>query len=384
MFDNLSLTVPFRPHLSLESCLYEFVRPEKIDGFVCGRCSILAAIAALKSAPGPKEEKAAREAELRDLLNAADVEDLLPQHNIPKVASPLAFKEMKIVKPPQVLCLHLNRLTIHPMTGELVKNSTPVAIPEYLDITRYQHFPTKEVFRLVSVVVHLGLSYDRGHYVVYRSLPFLDRSARGSGASSPPPPSASSSSSSSLSRSPSATTLARTTKSNSGRIFSRTSLSSPRRVPEAADVFDDEPPADALSSSMLSQSALQTPSERLDSSGMGTPAYLSRSTSSIGLTSVSSPFLWRSVPSLASLESPLTLMMKEDSRGPRAPREESAQAKPAESDPASSSPFGASRLMRPVDNAFWVRISDAEVEFASKEEVLSCEAYLLFYEKVSV
>jgi len=90
IFDNLSLTVPFRGGVSLESCLFEYVRAEKIEGFVCARCSILAAIASLEKIPGSRAEKAARLAELQDLLKTSDAEDLLVRASLVTVVSTLS------------------------------------------------------------------------------------------------------------------------------------------------------------------------------------------------------------------------------------------------------------------------------------------------------
>jgi len=258
------------------------------------------------------------------------------------------------VKAPQVLCLHLNRLTIHPMTGELVKNNTPVAIPEFLDLKKYQHFPTTEVFRLISVVVHLGLSHDRGHYVVYRSLPFLDKTGESASGSRP-----------ATEASP---------RSNSERILFRGRR--PTRTAEAGDALDldGEPFAEATSASML------LPGESLDLADSGTdvpPHHLSRSMSSIGLgvsgslLSPSSSHLRRSVTTAVSQDSLLKAVTP-------------AKEEPTTQVPAKTGRTPPASLSRPLENRFWVRISDSDVAFATADEVLNCVGYLVFYEKVSL
>jgi hypothetical protein len=92
----------------LEDCLSDFVRAERLDGFICAKCSILNAMSAIDNSVDAMGKGVAREnrtievisrkEELRSLLDKHEAEDSLASHNVPKVVSSMVFKEMKIVK----------------------------------------------------------------------------------------------------------------------------------------------------------------------------------------------------------------------------------------------------------------------------------------------
>jgi len=51
----------------------------------------------------------------------------------------------------------------------VAKNHCIVDFPFLLNMSNFQYFPKQECYKLSSVVVHIGDSYQSGHYVVYRN-----------------------------------------------------------------------------------------------------------------------------------------------------------------------------------------------------------------------
>ena len=80
-------------------------------------------------------------------------------------------KQSSLVKTPQILCIHLNRVTFSQMGTEIL-NDTPVLFPNVLDLASCIESisPGSQRYRLASLVEHHGFTPHSGHYVAYKKL----------------------------------------------------------------------------------------------------------------------------------------------------------------------------------------------------------------------
>lgn len=83
---------------------------------------------------------------------------------------------MQIVKPPSILCVHINRVVYSPMGNEVL-NSTKVDFPIEFDLSEI--VPTNELaesnniesrYKLAAMIEHVGLTPHSGHYMAYKRL----------------------------------------------------------------------------------------------------------------------------------------------------------------------------------------------------------------------
>lgn len=144
MTDCLPLTLPIAPICSLEDCLREYTRMERLSDLTCQRCSlertlggIQDQIAQMQQVPKTNKRKKVLKRKatiLRNALsgNVGDVQGV----NIIKVTSPLATKQVMIARPPPTLVIHLSR-SMHSFSGYVQRNHCQVRFPEVLDLTPY-------------------------------------------------------------------------------------------------------------------------------------------------------------------------------------------------------------------------------------------------------
>ena len=85
-------------------------------------------------------------------------------------------RSMQLVRAPEGLCVHINRVTYSPM-GMEVLNSAPVQIPK--SFTLSEILPEKELsdsnnvdtrYTLGALVEHVGFTPHSGHYIAYKRL----------------------------------------------------------------------------------------------------------------------------------------------------------------------------------------------------------------------
>ncbi|KAG0334129.1 hypothetical protein BG000_008604 [Podila horticola] len=172
-FDNLSLTVPPQLLCTLENCLDAFIHLDTISDFNCRKCTLLSSSRELgkkieqlqnPSAPAPTLDTDADAEDddttvtsvskpdnnaLRILISqleetkakideclATNIEMDLSPIELTQVRSKKTTKHSMIAKPPQALCLHLNRSMFMP-SGQLDKNPCKVVFQPVLDFTPF-------------------------------------------------------------------------------------------------------------------------------------------------------------------------------------------------------------------------------------------------------
>ncbi|KAK3827378.1 MAG: hypothetical protein J3R72DRAFT_374161, partial [Linnemannia gamsii] len=154
-FDSLSLTVPLQvPQIyscSLEQCLDSFIHLDTISDFNCRKCTLLGASMDLgrKIEQGKKIQKQREQKELeakeqqvmeqsQHQMNASTTTTCPTdnQHQLTPVQSKRTTKHSMVAKPPQALCLHLNR-SMFTSSGQMAKNPCKVVFESRLDFTRF-------------------------------------------------------------------------------------------------------------------------------------------------------------------------------------------------------------------------------------------------------
>ncbi|KAF9111498.1 hypothetical protein BGX27_004837 [Mortierella sp. AM989] len=227
-FDNLSLTVPLQYSCSLEDCLDSFINLDTITDFNCRKCTVMSASKDLeqKIEQGKKaladiekrqsnsdgtdsihsenghgqgqgetngdiklangnstKRRSSAEPTTKSKISLADMERLKEQvdqclaNNIEMDLSPLELtpvrskkttKNSMIAKPPQALCLHLNR-SMFTGAGQMAKNPCRVIFGERLDFTRFTtsgHLTmvaTKSMSRRGSITNSIHGAVDPNH-----------------------------------------------------------------------------------------------------------------------------------------------------------------------------------------------------------------------------
>ncbi|GJJ71528.1 ubiquitin carboxyl-terminal hydrolase 1 [Entomortierella parvispora] len=189
-FDSLSLTVPMQFACSLEDCLDAFIHLDTINDFNCRKCTLLSAsqdlelkikqgkqklalqkekrqdqdsVSTLATDESPENENSREKVadggvmdkkpskskgitiNLEEMQSLKDKVDECLANNIEMDLSPIELKAIKskkttkhsmIAKPPQALCLHLNRSMFTP-SGQIGKNPCRVQFGAELDFTRF-------------------------------------------------------------------------------------------------------------------------------------------------------------------------------------------------------------------------------------------------------
>ncbi|KAF9972360.1 hypothetical protein BGZ73_004548 [Actinomortierella ambigua] len=197
-FDNLSLTIPMRYSCTIEECLDDFVHLDTIHDFNCRKCTVVNALEEVnqiidntqrrlvaletssngssqvssngkqgsssdsststdskdKSTSTSMQRRSSGTAKLDESRIRANLEQALQwrakiqeclQHNIEMDLTPIELtpvrskrttKHSMIAKPPQALCLHLNRSTFTPV-GTIAKNPCRVRFKRTLDFTPF-------------------------------------------------------------------------------------------------------------------------------------------------------------------------------------------------------------------------------------------------------
>lgn len=208
-FNNISLSLPFRASCTLEECLLSYITIESLQDVVCRKCSLQTTLkkaeddercqnhrrksfgkTKAKSKPKPltkNSPSAVRIQKLKQVLKYNIEEELGPDFPVERVVSHHCTKQVMFAKPPQVLCLHLNRSAYFP-NGSISKNPCKVKFPEFLDLSPFcttghlvlgpqsplsipdsGSYP-RHIYRLQAVIVHYG-SHSYGHFVTYRRKP---------------------------------------------------------------------------------------------------------------------------------------------------------------------------------------------------------------------
>lgn len=206
-FNNISLSLPFRASCTLEECLLSYITIESLQDVVCRKCSLQTTLKKAeddercinqrrknpgkgKSKPKlcPKDSSTTlRIQKLKQVLKYNIEEELGSDFPIERVVSHHCTKQVMFAKPPQVLCLHLNRSAYFP-NGSISKNPCKVKFPEFLDLSPFcttghlvlgpqsplsipdsGSYP-RHIYRLQAVIVHYG-SHSYGHFVTYRRKP---------------------------------------------------------------------------------------------------------------------------------------------------------------------------------------------------------------------
>eukprot|EP00742_Colponemidia_sp_Colp-10_P009704 GILJ01010610.1.p1 GENE.GILJ01010610.1~~GILJ01010610.1.p1 ORF type:complete len:508 (+),score=64.29 GILJ01010610.1:44-1567(+) len=197
-----SLTPPFlTSQLKLESCLRDFAKTEFIEEYTCVVCSALATLEHLSQLRKQRlvkmhdvkaiEALDEQKGKITKLLSQSDpdLEELTNLCRVPssnQILAPLvrikvrAFKKLSIGRAPNVLCLHLRRLT-HDIHGRVRKDSRFVQFPMEFDLSNFlqseSHLHPSTTsstsrssmlrYRLCAVIEHQG-GARAGHYTTYR------------------------------------------------------------------------------------------------------------------------------------------------------------------------------------------------------------------------
>jgi len=83
---------------------------------------------------------------------------------------------MHLIKPPDILCVHINRVAYSPMGVEIL-NSARVRYPSVFSLDEVM--PNKVLnessggessYRLAAMVEHVGVTPHSGHYLAYKRL----------------------------------------------------------------------------------------------------------------------------------------------------------------------------------------------------------------------
>ncbi|KAF5745178.1 ubiquitin carboxyl-terminal hydrolase 27 [Tripterygium wilfordii] len=119
----------------LEDCLKKFTAAEKVENYRCNRCWHIAAIRYL-SVLGATEADIER-------LRMCDDQDSCNCQRIPHIEKlpwsnniPCTIKQLFIARFPKILCIHLQRAAVN-MFGEPVKLQGHIAFPLVLDLSRF-------------------------------------------------------------------------------------------------------------------------------------------------------------------------------------------------------------------------------------------------------
>ena len=148
-----------RCSVSLFDCLDLYFAEEDLTEVACAQCSLQS----YKSSLSNTEANAAFFSSF--YVNNDKLFDALgPLYRV-KVN---ATKVLKLSRLPEVLVLHLIRRVYDMVSGNMLKLSVKVDFTPVLDLSSYcwGHDEGKALFRLVSVVVHIG-NADAGHYMNY-------------------------------------------------------------------------------------------------------------------------------------------------------------------------------------------------------------------------
>jgi len=133
-FIDLSLSIPVKKNCSLEECLEDWTKSELIEDVECSQCK--------------------------------DHQKYSLKNGFLTTFRGDASKQLKIVRPPESLCLHIHRLVTDHWC-RIKKLDEHVAFQEQLDLTPYCVCTDPVKYQLISVVVHNGRN-GNGHYSTYR------------------------------------------------------------------------------------------------------------------------------------------------------------------------------------------------------------------------
>lgn len=88
-------------------------------------------------------------------------------------------RSMQILKPPKILCVHINRVAYSPMGAEVL-NSAKVEFPEEFSLDQIsvpqsngegqKSQDCESSYKLAALVEHVGLTPHSGHYIAYKRL----------------------------------------------------------------------------------------------------------------------------------------------------------------------------------------------------------------------
>jgi len=78
-----------------------------------------------------------------------------------------AYKASLVMRPPEALCIHIQRRTYDMSCQRMVKVMRHVQFEEELDIRPYCAYDAKIPYKLMSVIEHMGNAFG-GHYQTYR------------------------------------------------------------------------------------------------------------------------------------------------------------------------------------------------------------------------
>lgn len=170
-FVSLTLPVPVKSSISLDSCFDSLTKAEYIDDYRCEACRLNYALAlkerALLTTRNPETSSSLhadisiiRDALENDLEQIKDNAHLLPVHDAPKRR---IVRYTRISRFPQILAVHLSR-SIYGAAMSATKNTARISFPIVLPLGGLLQRTT---YSLRGIVTHQG-GHQSGHYESYR------------------------------------------------------------------------------------------------------------------------------------------------------------------------------------------------------------------------
>jgi len=158
-FIDLSLSIPVKKDCTLEQCLEDWTGAELIEDVECSQCKA-------------HQEYSEKDGSVKNgsVKNGTEkngyVKNGYVKNGYVKTVRGPAKKQLKIVRPPESLCIHIHRLvTDH--WSHVMKVDHHVVFQQQLDLSPYCVHTDPLYYQLISVVVHNGFN-GAGHYSTYR------------------------------------------------------------------------------------------------------------------------------------------------------------------------------------------------------------------------
>jgi ubiquitin C-terminal hydrolase len=158
----------------LETLLENFVQRDTLNGHPCYECEKCSKVYLDDASPRLTVEEQLEE-NRREEHEACQNTAILKKDKDGRpyrIAYRMAEKWERIMAFPEILVIHLNRFMSTGYRGKFSKNSSYVAYPEFLPMSRYSSDysedapPLQDVmYQLYATVVHCGSSSDSGHYI---------------------------------------------------------------------------------------------------------------------------------------------------------------------------------------------------------------------------
>lgn len=201
---GLALNIPMqganRHRFTLEELIDEFCKEEVIEDVECSRCTLTAMSENMKEKLADMESNATnmngsvlfiekireRLSQIESVLSEKsihdDVYDKLHTKNM--IERSTKVKQSLLSRPPQLLCIHVNRSVFDQRTYSVRKNNAKIDFPLTLDMAKYvasddninldarlpmrgEKNDVKVTYKLKSVISHFG-THNYGHYTAFR------------------------------------------------------------------------------------------------------------------------------------------------------------------------------------------------------------------------